>query len=71
MTSTQIELSRLDAQWRAAAELLRAGVDAEMAEVDSALRALAEDINAQSRAALAEVDQAAEARLLATIPSPR
>jgi hypothetical protein len=69
MTSTQIELSRLDAQWREAAELLRRGVDAEMAEVDSALRALADDITAQSRAALAEVDEAAEARLLATIPS--
>jgi hypothetical protein len=69
MTKTQIELSRLDAQWRAVADILRGDVDTEMAEIDSALRALAEDISAQSRAALAAVEEAASARLLATIPT--
>lgn len=69
MTQTQIELSRLDGQWRAVADILRGDVDIEMAEMDSALRALAEDISAQSRAALAEVEEAASARLLATIPT--
>jgi hypothetical protein len=69
MTTTQIELSRLDAQWREAAELLRQGVDAEMAQVDSALRALGADLQAQAQAAIAEIDDTAELRILATIPS--
>ena len=69
MTTTQIELDRLDAQLPEAADLLRRGVDVEMAEVDCALRALGEDLQARSEAAIAEIDDTAELRILATIPS--
>ena len=69
MTTIQFELSRLDAQLCAAADLLRDGVDAQMAEADAAIRALAREIHARSRAALAAVDHDAELRLTATLPS--
>lgn len=68
MTTTQIELNRLDAQLSEVATLLRDGVDAEMAEADAALRAVAEGIAARRRAAMAAVQADAERRLLATVP---
>lgn len=71
MTTTQIELTRLDEKFREAVALLRDGVDAEMAEVDAAIRALGHEIRNRSRNALAEVDHEAELRILATLPSQR
>lgn len=68
MTTTQIELTQLDAQLSEAADLLRDGVDAEMAEIDNALRALAEELTARSREAMAAVDEGAQRRLR-TLPS--
>lgn len=69
MTTTQIELTRLDAQLSEAADLLRLGVDAEMAEVDEALRTMAADIAARRRVALAALEADADHRLLATLPA--
>lgn len=69
MTTTQIELTRLNAQLSEAADLLRDGVDVQMAEADAALRALAEGIAARRRAAMAAVQADADRRLLNTIPA--
>jgi hypothetical protein len=69
MTTTQIELTRLDEKFREAAALLRDGVDAEIAEVDAGLRALARDIQTRSHAAMETVEHDAELRILATLPS--
>jgi hypothetical protein len=69
MTTTQIELTRLDEKFREAAALLRDGVDAEMAEIDRGLRALARDIQTRSHAAMEALEHDAELRILATLPS--
>lgn len=69
MTTTQIELTRLNAQLSEAANLLHDGVDVAMAEADAALREVAEGIATRRGSAMAAVQADANRRLLATVPS--